>query len=170
MIKYYSNLLPEILKYLIIGALGYIGALMIPPGDLYDWIRRQDPNELSGTWYGAIAGSPSILELEDHGELLSGNLKYLAGFPNEKNIKIKGNHDGHIVLQGDWSNNEKIKISLMRKLGGRFGADDQYLLLISDDDKPPVYICKSNIMNMSDSGECSKLEGGLTIFARTSKS
>lgn len=104
---------------LITGFFGYVGALIIPPTAVYDMVFRQNPNDLGGTWYGAVAGSPAILQLVDHGRLLEGTLTFRSGLPNSREIKVQGNHDflssfckvngmRHMTLKSVWHGSSAI--------------------------------------------------------------
>ena len=57
---------------IVTGILGYGGGLVIPPSALYDRLFRQDPNDLSGTWFGGVAGPPATLKLIDDGRTSMG--------------------------------------------------------------------------------------------------
>ncbi len=150
---------------LITGFFGYVGALIIPPTAVYDMVFRQNPNDLGGTWYGAVAGSPARLQLVDHGRLLEGTLTFRSGLPNSREIKVQGNHDSLVVLQGQWDATHDLKIGLARKIGDRHGPDDGYLMLGPEEKETAVLVCERNSIDITKPDACRAFGAGSTFFA-----
>lgn len=158
---------------IITGALGYAGGLLLPPGALYDRWFRQDPNDFDGTWIGEFAGSPAKLELKgepDPNRRLEGVLTIDYGQPNSRVIKVSGNHDSRVILQGDWDSTRRLTIGLDRKVGERFGADDRFVFLVPGDAKESaVLVCEKGKLNIAAKSECQPLGAGRSFFARAQK-
>lgn len=148
------------------GILGYGGGLVIPPSALYDRLFRQDPNDLSGTWFGGVAGAPATLKLTDDGQNLNGTLTLRYGLQGSRAIKVVGNHDSSVVLTGEWDATHELRIGLARKVGEQHGPDASYLLLMPEDRDTAYLVCRKDSMDVTDPNACRSLGKGSTFFAR----
>lgn len=150
---------------IVTGVLGYGGGFIIPPTAVYDWMVRQDPNDLSGRWLGAAAGSQAELWLTDKDRLLKGRLVF-----GGKTYQVEGNHDSEVVLEAPYEGNQRLKIGLWRKVGERYGPDDGFLLLTPDDETrkahTAILVCDPEAMDSSKRENCRSLGDGITFFAR----
>lgn len=161
----------EVLKAALLavlsGALGYAGGLIMPPGALYDRYFRQDPNNLTGKWVGAVGGWAATLELAElPGRQLKGTLKIKYGNKESRTIQVEGNHDFYVVLNGDWDSSSVLKIGLVRKVGDRFGPDTNLVLLAQND--PKVFasmLCPNNSLNVAK--DCGPIGDGSAYFSRS---
>ena len=150
---------------IVTGVLGYGGGLIIPPTAIYDWVVRQDPNDLSGRWFSAAAGSQAELWLTDKDRLLKGRLIFRG-----KTYTVEGNHDSEVVLEAPFDGNQTLKIGLSRKVGERYGPDDGFLLLTPDDNARKMHtailVCVNDAMDSSKKENCRPLGDGISFFAR----
>lgn len=149
---------------IVTGVLGYGSGLILPPTAMYDWLFRQDPNDFAGTWTGSAAGSLATLKLTDAGGRdLEGTLD-IGG----RVIKLKGNHDSALVMEGAINDTQVLKVGLDRRMGVRFFEDSAFVLLVpaTNQEALPFLVCERDTMNITNSRDCKSLGDGLTIFSR----
>lgn len=147
---------------IVTGILGYAGGLVIPPTAVYDRFFRQDPNELEGVWVGSVAGSNATLKLVELDDpYLKASLQ-IGG----RIFELKGSHDSLVNLEGRVDDVKELKIGLNRKMGERYGPDNDYLLLVPDEKQPPVLLCDKDTMNITGVTNCQPPGQGITFFAR----
>ncbi len=147
---------------IVTGILGYGGGLIIPPTAVHDRLFRQDPNELAGVWVGSLGGANATLtlvELDD--PHLKGSLQI-----GSRSFELTGSHDSLVNLEGPVGNDKELVIGLQRKVGERYGADNDYLLLVPDEKQPPVLLCDKDTMNITSVTNCQPLGKDVTFFAR----
>jgi hypothetical protein len=145
------------------GTLAYIGGLVLPPTAVYDRIFRQDPNNFTGTWRGAVDGAPAEMSLREVGVLqVEGTLR-IADPAGPKSIVIKGSHDSRVSLQGPWGDGRVLKMAFVRIVPDRSGADRDILILRGDGEAKTARLCPPN----SSVLDCREL--GDTWFAKLPK-
>lgn len=165
-VRIWVEIRKALIPALITGALGYVGAFIMPPSVLYDILFRQNVNDLGGLWLGGVAGAPATLMVTDDGRNLKGTLTLRVGLPESRAIEVVGNHDSLVVLTGEWDAGHELRIGLARKVGERYGADDAFLMLMPVDEDSAYLVCSKDSLDSSDPKACRSLGKGATFFAR----
>lgn len=163
----------EISKLVVVGAFGYLSALLISPDQLYRYLFLPNPNDYTGVWHGVVSSQSARLEIskqfgsKEGGAFRLFGVLVLGGSGIERSIEVEGPADGDLVLRGDWDSSRVITLSLKRVVPETRSADNRYISLEPRANVIPVSLCPkpttpNDILNPS---ECKSLEGQ-TIFFR----
>jgi hypothetical protein len=166
-----TNLRAEVIKTaattVVAALLGYLGAFVMPPTELYDRVFRQDPNNMSGTWVGEINGWPSRMQLQqlsDH-RYFTGTLAISPlGQGVARTIQVNGTRDSAVTIVGRWDGTHILKVALQRRVSERTDPDAG-LVILGIRDRAPVAatLCSNDELDIR---ACPPLGDGAAYFAK----